>query len=173
MNKQIGSIIVTLFAVVTLSLHSPQVTAKDNPPQAPSAGNPVTPTTQPTISQEEIKAAQFVAPDPTPTESAPTAIPISNIQPTGDKNSWLAASGIVHSDWNYVDYIISRESGWNPNSTNPYSGAHGLPQAEPYSKTGCGWTDAVCQLQWANGYATSKYGSWAGAYNFWRQHNYW
>lgn len=90
----------------------------------------------------------------------------------GNKDSWLAASGIPQSDWQYVDYIISHESGWNPNAQNP-SGAGGLPQALPYSKTGCGWGDAVCQLRWADSYAKASYGSWAGAYSAWQSKNWW
>lgn len=97
----------------------------------------------------------------------------SSIVVTGSRTDWLIAAGIPSSDWGYVDYIISHESGWNPNATNVSSGAHGLPQALPYSKTGCGWTDAVCQLQWADRYANGRYGSWAQAYNYWLSHRYW
>lgn len=128
----------------------------------------------PTVGPQEITAAQFVAP-PVP-KPAPKPAPVAVLASTkgnGSKNDWLAASGIASSDWGYVDYIVSREAGWNPNSTNPNSGAHGLPQALPYSKTGCGWVDAVCQLRWANGYATSRYGSWAGVYNYWLANHYW
>jgi hypothetical protein len=91
----------------------------------------------------------------------------------GDKASWLRDSGIAESDWTYVDYIIDHESGWNPYSVNASSGAGGLPQALPYSKTGCATGDAVCQLKWANGYAVNRYGSWAGAYTFWTSHRWW
>lgn len=92
---------------------------------------------------------------------------------TGGKLEWMKAAGIDPSDYTYVDYIISKESGWNPDATNPTSGAHGLPQALPYSKTGCGWVDAVCQLQWATSYAVGRYGSWGGAYNFWVNNHWW
>lgn len=92
---------------------------------------------------------------------------------SGDKTAWLIAAGIPESDWGYVDYIISHESGWRPDATNASSGAHGLPQALPYSKTGCGWVDAVCQLQWADRYARGRYGGWAQAYNYWILHKFW
>lgn len=105
------------------------------------------------------------------TVQAAPAKPISKV--TGTKAEWLANSKISPSDFTYVDYIIGKESGWNPNATNSSSGAHGLPQALPYSKTGCGWTDAVCQLNWADNYAKSRYGSWAGAYSFWLQKHWW
>ena len=32
------------------------------------------------------------------------------------------------AQWDAVDWIIQRESGWNPNAVNPSSGAFGLPQ---------------------------------------------
>jgi hypothetical protein len=85
----------------------------------------------------------------------------------------MTAAGIAQSDWGYVNYIVTNESGWNPDATNASSGAHGLPQALPYSKTGCGWSDAVCQLKWANMYATQRYGSWYNAYIYWQNNHNW
>ena len=126
-----------------------------------------------TIGTAEITSVEYTPPAPAPAPK-PAAFggPASGLI-IGNKSDWLAGSGIAQSDWGYVDYIIERESKWDPNATNRYSGAHGLPQALPYSKTGCGWVDAVCQLRWANGYAVGRYGSWAGAYNYWLSHNYW
>lgn len=128
-----------------------------------------------TVAQGEIQATEYIPPVILPTPApAPTKAPAPAVgSPTGNRSDWLAASGIDQSNWQYVDFIISRESGWNPNATNPSSGAHGLPQALPYSKTGCGWNDAVCQLKWANSYAAGRYGNWAGAYQYWLGHNYW
>ena len=94
-------------------------------------------------------------------------------QLSGTKTDWLLASGIPKSDWQYVDQIIQRESGWNPLAENPSSGAGGLPQALPYSKTGCAWGDAVCQLKWADGYAKGRYGSWSAAHSFWEANHWW
>lgn len=95
------------------------------------------------------------------------------VQSSGTPDEWMAEAGISPGDYGYVDYIISRESGWNPNAQNASSGAGGLPQALPYSKTGCVWGDAVCQLGWATSYADNRYGSWAGAYDFWVAHSWW
>lgn len=97
----------------------------------------------------------------------------SSVSVTGTKAEWLAASNINPSDWGYVDYIIGKESGWNPTARNKSSGAGGLPQALPYSKTNCAWGDAVCQLNWANNYAVNRYGSWANAYSFWLRNHWW
>lgn len=105
-----------------------------------------------------------------------SAIPTANAATkpvSGSKLDWLRASGIPESDWQYVDYIIQKESGWNPLAVNKSSQAAGLPQALPYSKTNCAWGDAVCQLRWADNYAKARYGSWAGAYQFWLSRHWW
>ena len=91
----------------------------------------------------------------------------------GAPAEWMAAAGIAESDWPYVDYIASRESGWNPNATNASSGACGLIQALPCSKVPGNGYDPVDNLRWANGYATSRYGSWAAAYSFWTANHWW
>ena len=88
----------------------------------------------------------------------------------------MALAGISPNDYNYVDYIVSHESNWNPQAQNA-SGAYGLCQALPGSKmatAGSDWrTNPVTQLKWCSSYATSKYGSWASAYHYWVSHHYW
>ncbi|MFF1541436.1 transglycosylase SLT domain-containing protein [Microbacterium sp. NPDC058269] len=91
----------------------------------------------------------------------------------GAPAEWMAAAGIAESDWQYVDYVVSRESGWNPNATNKSSGACGLVQALPCSKVPGNGYNPVDNLRWATGYATGRYGSWAGAYNFWVNNHWW
>lgn len=92
---------------------------------------------------------------------------------TGDKATWMSAAGIAPSDWGYVDYIISHESGWRPDARNSI-GCLGLAQACPGQKilNVCPTLDPVCQLQWASGYA-GRYGGWAGAYNAWLRQHWW
>jgi len=91
----------------------------------------------------------------------------------GAPAEWMAAAGIAQGDWQYVDYIVSRESGWNPNATNSSSGACGLVQALPCSKVPGNGYNPVDNLRWATGYATGRYGSWSGAYNFWVNNHWW
>lgn len=111
---------------------------------------------------------------PTPQPEAPKQAPVqAQAFYSGSHEDWMAQAGISAADYAAVDYIVTRESGWNPNATNASSGAHGLPQALPYSKTGCGWVDPICQLRWANGYATSRYGGWWAAQAFWSANHYW
>ena len=90
----------------------------------------------------------------------------------GAPAEWMAAAGIAAGDWGYVDAIVSRESGWNPNATNRSSGACGLVQVYPCSKLANAY-DPVVNLRWANGYATGRYGSWAGAVAFWNNNHWW
>ena len=89
----------------------------------------------------------------------------------------MALAGIAPSDYNYVDYIVSHESRWNPQARNASSGAYGLCQALPGSKMasyGSDWqTNPVTQLKWCSGYAHSRYGSWHAAYSYWVSHHYW
>ncbi len=93
------------------------------------------------------------------------------------KKQIISAAGISSSDYNYVDYIITKESGWNYLISNPYSGAYGLCQALPGSKmasAGSDWaTNPETQMKWCNSYAVSRYGSWSGAYAFWLENNWW
>ncbi len=97
----------------------------------------------------------------------------STVAINGDKTSLMAAAGISSDDYAYVNYIISRESNWNPGARNG-SGCLGLGQACPGSKltSVCSLSDAVCQLQFFSGYA-NRYGGWGGAYNYWQGHRYW
>lgn len=125
----------------------------------------------------------YVKPKPKP-KPAPTVASSSNAGSSGGSSlppysgggapaEWMAAAGIAQSDWQYVDYIVSRESGWNPNATNQSSGACGLVQALPCSKVPGNGYNPVDNLRWATGYATGRYGSWAGAYNFWTNNHWW
>ncbi|MEV4667245.1 transglycosylase SLT domain-containing protein [Microbacterium sp. LWO12-1.2] len=91
----------------------------------------------------------------------------------GAPAEWMAAAGIAAADQGYVDYIVSRESGWNPNATNSSSGACGLVQALPCSKVPGNGYNPVDNLRWATGYAVGRYGSWAGAYSFWINNHWW
>lgn len=85
----------------------------------------------------------------------------------------MAAAGIDPSDYGAVDYIVSHESSWNQDATEPTTGAHGLVQALPFSKTGCGWEDAVCTLAWGQQYAIARYGGWWNAQAYWAVHRNW
>ncbi len=117
-------------------------------------------------------------PEPTKTPETADAAPAAPAAPPryeggGSPAEWMSAAGIAEGDWGYVDFIAQKESGWNPNATNPSSGACGLIQALPCSKVPGSGYDPIDNLRWANGYATDRYGSWAGAYDFWTANHWW
>jgi hypothetical protein len=105
----------------------------------------------------------------------------------------MAGAGINSSDYGYVNYIISRESGWCPTKWQGQVGycpptfepihplddgwGYGLGQATPpikMSPYGSDWqVNPVTQLRWANDYAKRRFGSWAAAYNYWLANRHW
>lgn len=99
-----------------------------------------------------------------------------SISVSGEKASLMAAAGIAESDYPYVDFIISHESGWRPGAYNAGSGAYGLCQSLPASKMASAGADyltnPVTQLRWCSSYS-SRYGGWQGAYNAWLVQKWW
>ncbi len=95
---------------------------------------------------------------------------------TGNKADWLRQAGIDPSQYQYADYIIGRESGWNPAAVSP-NRCIGLGQkcnAQSLIAACPNWqTDPVCQLQHFSGYANGRYGSWQSAYQFWQVNHWW
>lgn len=90
----------------------------------------------------------------------------------GSKTEWLAASRIPQESWGYADFMVTKESGWNPNAINKSSGACGLAQALPCSKVPGDPMNPIDSLNWMNSYVNGRYGGWQGAYNFWNA-NHW
>lgn len=109
------------------------------------------------VADAKTKKAQVVE---TEQAIAPTPAAIS-----GNKQTWLAASGIPSGYWWAVDSIVSGESGWNPSAYNNSSGACGLGQQLPCGKWGGDWKDPVHALRSMNTYVQA-YGGWAAAVEF-------
>jgi hypothetical protein len=116
------------------------------------------------------------------------------IQIPSDITSVMSAAGISSSDYPYVNYIVSNESGWCPTKVQGEVGycpgfepsnqnilteqiGYGLGQATPGNKMasfGSDWeTNPVTQLRWATSYADGRYGSWEAAYNHWQDYHNW
>lgn len=129
------------------------------------------------ISRRQIQAVVVVEPVTTIiARGKAVAIP-------DDKTGLMAAAGIAASDYVYVNFIMSHESGWCPTKLQgqigycpayppesfPAGVGYGLGQATPGTKMapfGADWTtNPITQLRWANDYAISRYGSWENAYN--------
>lgn len=94
---------------------------------------------------------------------------------TGSHEHWMKQAGIPASWFSSINYIVTNESGWRVNATNPSSGAYGLPQSLPGSKmaaAGRDWrTNPITQLKWMKSYV-SRYGGGPGAAAFWRAHHW-
>jgi uncharacterized protein YdbL (DUF1318 family) len=86
-----------------------------------------------------------------------------------------AARGWTGSQWQCLDNIWMRESGWSKTAANP-SGAYGIPQASPGSKmasAGADWqTNPATQITWGLSYIANAYGNPCSAWAFWQTH-YW
>lgn len=96
--------------------------------------------------------------------------------PTGDHSHWMKQAHIPRSDWAGINYIVSAESGWNPNARNPSSGTYGLGQMQGYNlhyytKHG-GKSNAIAQLMGIMDYIHDRYGSVANAVRFRKAHNW-
>lgn len=113
--------------------------------------------------EREAQAVQLASAQVAPKAHQPA--PAAQI--SGDKHTWLAASGIPANEWGYVDSIVSRESGWNPNAVNPTSGACGLGQQLPCGKWAGAWNDPVAALRAQYGYVKERYGGYPQAVAFW------
>ncbi|MGW3275484.1 aggregation-promoting factor C-terminal-like domain-containing protein [Streptomyces kronopolitis] len=88
----------------------------------------------------------------------------------------LARTRLSTTQYNCLDSLIRRESGWNHRAANPSSGAYGLMQALPGSKmssAGADWrTNPRTQIKWGLSYIKSRYGTPCGAWNFWTKNGW-
>ena len=94
-------------------------------------------------------------------------------------NSVAALQGYAHNlviytygwsedDFNALVNLWNRESGWNVNCYNSYSGAFGIPQALPGDKMASEGSDyrtnGQTQIRWGLKYIQGRYGSPSGAW---------
>lgn len=88
--------------------------------------------------------------------------------------------GWSKNDFGIIDWIFEHESGWNPNSINPTSGARGIPQclkqgtvdkcsAPPFQDYD---TNPKTQIKWGLDYIKQRYGTPKAAKDFWLAHNW-
>ncbi len=126
---------------------------------------------------EQAKAQQAIAQQQT--QQATTQITPISIPPSGDLKGY-AYTRICEvfgcDNWSAFDFIITRESGWNPRAVNASSGACGLGQSLPCSKmAGYGAdyaTNGTVQVNWTIDYIKNRYGNPNGARVFWNSHNW-
>jgi hypothetical protein len=96
-----------------------------------------------------------------PSAQPPTAAPSGS--PQHIALAMLASFGWPASQFRCLQSLWNAESSWNPQASNPYSGAYGIPQALPGSKmasAGPDWqTNPATQIRWGLGYIKAMYGS--------------
>lgn len=80
----------------------------------------------------------------------------------GNKDQWLSSSNVPRDQWGYAEWLVQKESGWNPNARSR-SGACGLAQALPCSKVPGNPLNPIDSLNWMHGYVMGRYGSWEKA----------
>lgn len=82
--------------------------------------------------------------------------------------SLMSSYGWADSEMYSLIKLWDRESGWNPNSHNGSSGAHGIPQALPASKMASEgsdyYTNGNTQIRWGLNYIARRYGSPSNAW---------
>lgn len=71
--------------------------------------------------------------------------------------------GFPEEQWQYLDALWHRESGWNHLADNPTSSAYGIPQSLPGTKmavVGPDWrTNPETQIRWGLAYIAARYGT--------------
>jgi hypothetical protein len=94
---------------------------------------------------------------------------LSDADPREIARALLGEFGFSADQFECLDALYTRESGWNVYADNPSSSAYGIPQALPGSKmasAGPDWeTNPVTQIRWGLGYIQDRYGSPCGAWS--------
>ena len=74
-----------------------------------------------------------------------------------------AAQGWTGPQWDCLDWLWTRESGWNTYALNTTSGAYGIPQSLPAAKmaaAGPDWqANPATQIRWGLSYIAARYGT--------------
>lgn len=88
----------------------------------------------------------------------------------------LSKFGWGEAQWEPLEKLWTRESGWRWNADNPSSDAYGIPQSLPGSKmasAGADWkTNPETQIRWGLGYIKGRYGSPARAWEHFQARNW-
>jgi hypothetical protein len=88
---------------------------------------------------------------------------LASLDPRDLARSLMRTHGWGDGQFECLDSLWTRESGWNRSARNPSSGAYGIPQALPGSKmasAGADWrTNPITQIRWGLQYIEASYGS--------------
>src|SRR5690606_15075364 len=92
--------------------------------------------------------------------------------------AWAVKNGLSLGNIANMNWLVSRESGWDPKAQNPRSTASGLPQfINSTSRAYLGGSPAKNygvwdQLSGMQRYVNDRYNGWGGAVRFWKSHHY-
>jgi hypothetical protein len=90
--------------------------------------------------------------------------------------SMAASHGWTGVQWDCLNNLWQKESGWSTRSSNSSGSAWGIPQALPGSKmksAGTDWrTNPATQIKWGIGYIDNRYGTACKAWGHWQSHNW-
>ena len=92
--------------------------------------------------------------------------------------TWATLRGLNASQRNAMNWIVQKESGWNPRAQNPRSTASGLPQMiDATARAYLGGAPAknfgvFDQLDGMRKYVNDRYGGWGGALSYWKKNNH-
>jgi hypothetical protein len=142
----------------SLAQAAPINNVQDNATQTDVA---TVPAIEPTVVEPPVKTEPVVVVPHTPPQ--PKSKPVVTGSWIDQCHEWASQAGV--SLPSAAITLISRESKCNPTICNPNGIACGIPQALPFSKTGCELSvaGAGCQLQWMQSYVMNRYGSWEAA----------
>jgi hypothetical protein len=106
-----------------------------------------------------------------PARSKPKALtPREMAKALVTKHGWSAA------EFNCLDQLWTRESGWDPRNENGGSGAYGIPQSLPGRKMatfGSDWRDnPMTQIRWGLWYIADRYETPCAAWEHSQRYNY-
>ncbi|NMN01028.1 lytic transglycosylase [Bifidobacterium sp. DSM 109958] len=81
-----------------------------------------------------------------------------------------AQRGWTGAEWDALETMWTKESGWRWSADNPSSSAYGIPQSLPGQKMGYGWQDdGAVQIDWGLKYIAQRYGSPTKAWAIWQK----
>ncbi|MFE0425023.1 transglycosylase SLT domain-containing protein [Streptomyces sp. NPDC058953] len=115
-------------------------------------------------------AAMVMGLAPGTASAAPTAAPAA----AEAASAKAIAQKVIGNDAQFQCFsqIVTKESGWDVQASNPSSGAYGLVQALPATKmatAGSDWkTNPETQIEWGLNYMEERYGSPCAAWTKWQ-----
>ena len=120
-----------------------------------------------------VERQPVTSPKPKTTHTPKVEVAYAEAPISGSELKTLVLSYFPANERAAADELIMGESTWNPHAINPSSGATGLFQALPWSKTGCSSTDDIrCQAAWGSAYISSRYGDSIKALRFHSKNGY-